>query len=355
MKTLEKTKVCVEDELYIARCLQLARNGLGATSPNPMVGAVIVCDGKIIGEGYHIRCGEAHAEVNAIRSVRDKSLLAKSTIYVSLEPCSHFGKTPPCADLIVNTGIPRVVVAVVDDNAMVCGQGIERMRVAGIDVKVGTLAEESLQLNRNFFVFHREQRPYITLKWAQSADGYIDVCRKSGKAQLISNICSTMAVHKLRSMHDAVLVGTRTALLDNPSLTLRHWSGHSPLRLVIDRYNSLPVDLNLFDKSATTVVYTECSDDKRFGDFLQVQLDFTADIPRQILKHLYDLKINSLLVEGGCETLQGFIDSDLWDEIRVEINPNLFLNDGVSAPRLPRGGKIAQSYCFGNIIKTITR
>ena len=349
-------EITAEDKIYISRCLQLARNGSGSTSPNPMVGAVIVCDGKIIGEGYHIRCGEPHAEVNAVRSVRDASLLTRSTIYVSLEPCSHYGKTPPCADMIINCGIPRVVIATTDNNAMVSGRGIERMRAAGIDVKVGVCADEAFALNKAFFTYHGKLRPFVTLKWAQSADGYIDTLRQGGEAQQISNSASMMAVHKLRSTHDAILVGRRTALLDNPSLTLRHWAGRTPLRLVVDRKGSLPENLRIFSPEAPTVVYTENICQGKFSENVsQVQLDFSTDIIPQIFAHLYELKIGSLLVEGGCKLLQSFIDSGHWDEIRVETNAKLNLHNGVPAPQLPCNLKKEKSQCFGNVIECIKR
>lgn len=342
-----------EEKQYIARCLQLARCGNGSTSPNPMVGAVIVCDGRIIGEGYHIRCGEAHAEVNAINSVRERSLLKKSTIYVSLEPCSHYGKTPPCADLIISTGIPRVVIATTDNNARVSGRGIERMRAAGIEVKVGVMQEEAYRLNAPFFTFHGKNRPYITLKWAQSADGFIDKKRAGGEAQAISNSATLTAVHKLRATHDAILVGRRTALLDNPSLTLRHWPGRTPLRLVIDREGTLPATLNLLDGTVPTIMYSAADATQPYNkNASQVTLDFSGNIPEQIVQHLHGEKIGSLLVEGGRKTLQGFIDSGLWDEIRIETNPTLFLGDGVPAPTLPQGLKSDKRESFGHIIET---
>ena len=345
-----------EDRKYIARCLQLAHSAAGSTSPNPMVGAVIVCDGKIIGEGYHIRCGEPHAEVNAIRSVKDVALLSRSTIYVSLEPCSHYGKTPPCADLIISSGIPRVVIATTDNNAMVSGRGVERMRAAGIEVKIGVLEDEAYRLNRYFFTFHGKWRPYVTLKWAQSADGFIDIIRDGGTAQAISNSASAMAVHKLRAMHDAILVGRRTALLDNPTLTVRSWSGRSPLRLVIDSEGSLPASLHLFDGEHPTVIFTERTDKaKCVNNVIQHKLDFSGDILDGIMDYLYANKIGSLLVEGGAQLLQSFIDRDLWDEIRVETNQGLVLSNGVPAPILPAGVKKEVSNCFGNVITTISR
>lgn len=229
-----------KDEKYISRCIQLARNGLCTTAPNPMVGAVIVHNDKIIGEGYHIRCGEGHAEVNAIASVKDESLLKESTIYVSLEPCSHYGKTPPCADLIIRKGIRRVVVGCIDPFSLVAGRGIQKLKDAGIDVTVGVLEKECRELIKRFVTFNTRQRPYITLKWAQSADGFIDVCRTDGHPEVLSTPISSMYVHKQRAEHQAILIGRRTALLDNPSLTTRLWYGKNPVRLVIDRDLTLP-------------------------------------------------------------------------------------------------------------------
>ena len=350
------TVITPEDRIYIARCLQLAHSAAGSTSPNPMVGAVIVCEGKIIGEGYHIRCGEPHAEVNAVRSVEDKALLSRSTIYVSLEPCSHYGKTPPCADLIINSRIPRVVIATTDNNAMVSGRGVERMRKAGVIVKIGVFEDEAYRLNRHFFTYHGKGRPFVTLKWAQSADGFIDIFRQGGTAQAISNSASSMAVHKLRAMHDAILVGRRTALLDNPTLTVRRWAGNSPLRLVIDREGSLPASLHLFDGEHPTVVFTGRTDKAKCrNNIIQHELDFSKDIIDGIMDYLYANKIGSLLVEGGAQLLQSYIDKDLWDEIRVETNPALCLGNGVAAPVVPVGVKMEMSNCFGNLITTISR
>ena len=341
------------DTMYMRRALQLAACGAGSTSPNPMVGAVIVHDGRIIGEGYHIRAGEPHAEVNAINSVKehDRPLLPESTIYVTLEPCSHYGKTPPCCDLIISKGIKRVVIGSVDSNVCVNGGGIARMKAAGIDVTVGVLEAECLRLNGAFFAAHEKQRPYITLKWAQTLNGFIDVVRDGGSALRISTPVSSAAVHKLRAWHDAILVGTRTALLDNPSLNLRHWTGRQPLRLVIDRGGVLPSTLALFDGSSGTVVYTSTVIDGKFGKNVeQVVLDFTVDVPSQILSHLHSLKVNSLLVEGGSMLLQSFIDSSLWDTIRVEVNETLCIPDGVPAPSLPASLESCIKRCGKNRI-----
>ena len=323
------------DEKYIRRCIQLARNGLCNAAPNPMVGAVIVYNGRIIGEGYHVRCGEGHAEVNAIRSVKDESLLKDSTIYVSLEPCSHYGKTPPCADLIISKGIPRVVVGCIDPFSQVSGRGIQKLRDAGIEVTVGVLEKECKELIKRFVVFNTQKRPYITLKWAESADGFIDANRESGSPVVLSTPITSMYVHKQRAEHKAILVGRRTALLDNPSLTTRNWYGRNPLRLVIDRDLSLPEDLKLFDHSTETIVFT--SKEKESSENLEyIKLDFSADILPQICTVLYERKIQSLMVEGGSTLLQSFIDSELWDEMFVEHSAKA-LGDGVKSPVIPKG------------------
>ena len=307
------------DEKYIRRCIELASNGLCNAAPNPMVGAVIVHNGKIIGEGYHARCGEGHAEVNAIRSVKDESLLKESTIYVSLEPCSHYGKTPPCADLIISKGIPRVVVGCIDPFSQVSGRGIKKLRDAGIEVTVGVLEDECKNLIRRFVTFNTRKRPYITLKWAESADGFIDIIRENGSPVVLSTPITSMYVHKQRAEHKAILVGRKTALLDNPSLTTRNWYGANPLRLVIDRTLSLPSGLRLFDHTTPTLVFT-----------------VSKDILPQILTILYERKIQSLLVEGGTTLLQSFINSDLWDEMFVEHSVKV-LGEGVKSPVIPKG------------------
>lgn len=351
-------KFSARDLLYMQRCLQLARCGAGSTSPNPMVGAVIVCDDRIIGEGYHIRAGEPHAEVNAVDSVAecDRHLLERSTIYVSLEPCSHYGKTPPCCDLIIAQCIARVVIATTDFNVQVNGGGIARMREAGVEVVVGLLEDESRRLNGAFFAYHQQRRPFVTLKWAQTADGFIDRLRDGGQALSISNGVSRVAVHKLRSMHDAILVGTRTALLDNPSLDVRHWAGRAPLRLVIDREGVLPATLRLFDGSHPTVLFTARRDDGRLGKNIeQVVLDFSRDVIPQILAFLHSRKLNSLLVEGGAVLLQSFIDAGMWDRARVEVNPSLFVGEGVEAPAFPASHPVREEQCGGNKVLMFER
>lgn len=321
------------DEKYIKRCIELASNGLVNAAPNPMVGAVIVYKDRIIGEGYHACCGKGHAEVNAIASVKERELLKDATIYVSLEPCSHHGKTPPCADLIIRTGIPRVVVGCVDPFSKVSGRGIQKLRDAGIDVKVGVLEKECQQLIRRFVTFNLQQRPYITLKWAQSADGYIDIIRHEGQPVVLSTPITSIYVHKQRAENKAILVGRRTAHLDNPSLTTRNWYGKNPLRLVIDKELSLPATLKLFDGETETIVFTE-KEKENTHNLIYITLDFSTNIIPQILKVLYEKKIQSLLVEGGSHLLQSFIDSHLWDEIYVE-HANKILGNGVKAPIIP--------------------
>ena len=323
------------DEKYMRRCIQLARNGICHAAPNPMVGAVIVRDGKIIGEGYHVRCGEGHAEVNAIASVKDESLLKDATIYVSLEPCSHYGKTPPCADLIIRKGIPRVVVGCVDPFSLVAGRGIQKLRDAGIEVTVGVLEKECRELIRAFVTFNLKKRPYITLKWAQSADGFLDIRREDGNAVRLSTPLSTLAVHKMRAEQKAILVGRRTALLDNPSLTVREWYGQNPLRLVIDRQLTLPPHLHLFDGSTPTLVFTE-KEKAATQNLTYVTLDFGQNILPQIMQVLYEQKIQTLLVEGGSQTLQAFLEQGLCDYAFVE-HARVTLHDGIPAPLLPHG------------------
>lgn len=342
------------DERYMARCLQLARCGRAEAAPNPMVGAVIVHNGIIIGEGYHRQCGGPHAEVNAIASVKDERLLCESTMYVSLEPCAHYGKTPPCADLIVEKRIPRVVIGCRDSFDQVDGKGIQKLRDAGVDVTVGVLEKECRELNRAFFTYHGKKRPYIVLKWAQSADGYMDVLREENEEHTpvrFSTDESAIRVHRLRAMSDAILVGRRTATLDNPSLTTRLWPGKNPMRVVIDRKGVLDKRLRLFDNTVKTIVFTEVFRDFDGADKIeQVKLGFTEDIVPQIINCLYEHKVQRLLVEGGAQTLQAFIDAGLWDEATVEVAP-LVLGDGVKAPILKNGQKAKTTENFGHQIE----
>lgn len=317
----------------MARCLELARRGAGNVSPNPMVGSVIVYNDQIIGEGYHEKCGQAHAEVNAIASVKNPELLKKSTMYVTLEPCSHFGKTPPCSDLIVEKQIPKVVIGTTDPFAKVAGRGIEKLKKAGINVTLDILGEECRDLNKRFFTFHQKKRPYIILKWAQTLDGFIDINRTAenfGEPTWITGNEALIRVHKMRAEEDAILVGTNTAQKDNPSLTVRHCEGKNPLRIVIDRNLRLSQNLNLFDNSTETLVFNSLKnkiEDK--NEFIKI--DFSQKITSQILEVLYTRNILSLIIEGGKQLLNSFIAQDLWDEAHVYTGNKEFKN-GVAAP-----------------------
>lgn len=330
----EQKKMVVEEK-YMARCIELARGGEGNTAPNPMVGAVIVHKGKIIGEGFHRKCGEAHAEVNAVASVWDEALLRDSTIYVSLEPCSHYGKTPPCAELIIRKGIPRVVVGTLDPFPEVSGRGVRMLREAGIEVVTGVLEEEARALNPAFMTFQIRKRPYVYLKWAQSADGFMDIRREDASVPsvLLSSAETLRRVHRLRSEVAAIMVGTRTALLDNPSLTVRHWAGRSPVRVVLDRTLKLPVGSHLLDGAVPTLVFTAVEVESR-PNVEYVQIDFGQEVLSQVLQYLYGQNLNSLMVEGGAELLESFLDAGLWDEAWVETAP-VVLGAGVKAPAVP--------------------
>lgn len=311
------------DEMYMARCIQLARNGMQNAQPNPMVGAVIVCDGRVIGEGYHVRCGEGHAEVNACASVKaeDEHLLRDATIYVSLEPCSHYGKTPPCADLLVSKGFKRCVIGCQDPFAKVQGRGIQKLKDAGIEVTVGVLEDECKALNKRFMTFHGKHRPFVTLKWAESADGYID--------GHISNQYTQMLCHKRRAEHQAILVGRRTMEVDKPSLTTREWYGLSPMRYVVSSQDLvLPEGFNLVKVN------------ENLNDVGKV---------KAILDRLYADGVQSVLVEGGAQLLQSFIDSGMWDECYVEYG-NEAINGKVKSPQI--NGKCVKTInCAGNVIR----
>lgn len=300
------------DERYMRRALELARHGLGSVSPNPMVGAVIVGpDGRIIGEGWHRRCGEAHAEVNAVRSVADPSLLRDSTIYVTLEPCSHYGKTPPCAKLIIDSGIPRVVVGAGDPNEKVSGRGIAMLREAGVEVVTDILADESRRLNAAFMTAHTFHRPFVTLKWAMSADGFMDRKRGCGESPAaISGNLGRLAVHRLRSIHDAILVGSGTVLADDPLLDSRLWGGRAPRPVILDRRGRISGRYRILERDPVIIGRN----------------DGVADI----LARLFALGITSVLVEGGPTVLQSFIDSGLWDVARVERGPEIFGESGAA-------------------------
>lgn len=302
------------DEQYMQRCLNLALLGLGNVAPNPMVGCVIVHNGIIIGEGYHQKYGEAHAEVNAIASVSTKELLRESTLYVNLEPCSHYGKTPPCSDLIVRSQIPRVVIGSNDPNPLVAGKGIAKLRNAGVEVTSGILKQSTDFLNRRFLTFFTKKRPYIILKWAQSADGFI--APTDNRQVWLSNELSKKLVHKWRSEEQAIMVGTNTARIDNPELTVRLWKGKNPLRVVIDKDLSLPTGNHLFNNAANTLVFNSRENSKE-NNIEKVKIDFSASLPKQVLDGLYQRNIGSVIIEGGATLLNSFIEANLWDEARM--------------------------------------
>ena len=315
------------------RCLQLAAMGAGNVAPNPMVGAVLVYHDRIIGEGFHQKYGEAHAEVNCINSVAetDKALISEATLYVSLEPCAHHGKTPPCSDLIIEYKIPNVVIGCRDSFVEVDGKGIEKLKAAGVLVTLGILEKECLELNKRFFTFHEKQRPYIYLKWAETGDGKI--AADANSRLLISNEFTNRLVHKWRTEEAAILVGTNTALLDNPSLTARLWPGNNPVRLVIDTELKLPTNLKLFDATFKTVVFNYYKNAET-KNVIYYRLEKSANILPQILGALYKMLIQSIIVEGGTKLLQSFIDAGLWDEARVICNEVLIVGNGVKAPVL---------------------
>jgi len=336
----------ITDEKYMAYCLELARLGRQTVAPNPMVGCVIVHEGKIIGQGYHRKYGGPHAEVEAINSVSNQSLLTNSTLYVNLEPCAHHGKTPPCSELIIEKKIPRVIIGCKDSFAQVAGKGIDKMRKAGIDVKVGVLEKESLDLNKRFFVVHSEKRPYIMLKWAETIDGYIDIDRNSGNTGIswITHPYLRIPVHKWRSEEAGIIIGTKTALNDNPKLNNRLWSGNSPTRFIIDKDLELPKELSIFEGDIPTYIFTEKKAvNKTNITFLQI--DFSNNLIPQILNYLYNLEIQSLIVEGGRTLLQSFINQNLWDEARVFVGNKTF-GSGAKGPLIQ---KKMDDFCqFGN-------
>ncbi|PRX49673.1 bifunctional diaminohydroxyphosphoribosylaminopyrimidine deaminase/5-amino-6-(5-phosphoribosylamino)uracil reductase RibD [Salegentibacter salegens] len=318
-------------EKYIKRCIELAKNGLGTTYPNPLVGSVIVHQNKIIGEGWHQKAGAPHAEVNAINSVKDESLLKKATIYVSLEPCSHFGKTPPCSDLIIAKGIKKVVIGTVDPFAEVAGRGIKKLMEAGCEVQVGILEKKCQDLNKRFFTFHQKKRPYIILKWAQTADGFIaPKIQEKREPVWITNQYSKQLVHKWRSEEQAILVGTNTAIADNPKLNTRLWEGTNPVRVVIDKELKIPQESALFDGSIKTIVLNENETSDK-NNLIFEKLDFQQDLSQQICEVLYRHNLQSVIIEGGAKTLQTFIDVDLWDEARVFTGISEF-HKGLKAP-----------------------
>jgi len=326
-------------EKYINRCIELAKNGLGFTYPNPLVGSVIVLNDKIIGEGWHQKAGEPHAEVNAINSVKDKSLLKHATIYVNLEPCSHYGKTPPCANLIVEYGIKKVVIGSVDANSKVSGKGIFHLQNNGCDVIVGVLEQACLNLNKRFFTYHNKKRPFIILKWAETQDGFIDNLRDENSEKSpnwISNAYSQQLVHKMRAEEQAILVGTNTALNDNPKLNARNWFGLDPVRIVLDRSLKIPSHYHLLDGSVKTIVLTEKAPNKSVNENTYFeQIDFSKNLAEQICDVLFNHEIQSVIIEGGSQTLQTFIAENLWDEAFVFVG-NIKFEYGLKAPELKK-------------------
>lgn len=326
------------DEKYMFRCIEIAKNGLGTTAPNPMVGAVIVREDKIIGEGFTSAYGGSHAEVNAINSVSDAELLKSSTIYVTLEPCSHYGKTPPCADLIIKMGIPRVVIGLKDPHEKVAGNGIKKLKEAGCDVQVGILQKECEEHHKRFLTFFTKKRPYIILKWAETADGFIaPEPTKRGEEKKpfwITNTKSRQLVHKWRSEEPGILVGTNTVLADNPQLNVREWTGKAPTRIILDRNLKISSDYHVFDGTQKTIVCTEINDSEWYIEgVIYKALDFKHELPKQLCKMMYEEKIQSVIIEGGSQTLQSFITANLWDEARIFKGANNFTK-GITAPKV---------------------
>ncbi len=327
-------------EFYMKRCIQLAKNGLGTTYPNPLVGSVIVYNDRIIGEGWHRKAGEAHAEVHAIQSVKDKSLLSKATIYVSLEPCSHFGKTPPCSDLIITHKIPKVVVGTIDPFAKVAGNGIKKLRENNCEVIVGILEKECNELNKRFFTFHEKKRPYIILKWAESKDGFIapdHSLRLKEHHKLspvwITNSYSRQMVHKWRTEEQGILVGTTTVLEDNPKLNARDFKGNNPIRIVLDKSNKITDNYAVKDNITKTIIFTENDILTKNENIIYENIVFNTDFLLILTNRLHKKEIQSIIIEGGSQTLQSFIDLNLWDEARV-FKGNQKLNSGIKAPIL---------------------
>ena len=309
-------------EKYIKRCIEIAKNGLGTTRPNPMVGCVIVLNNNIIGEGFTSKYGGPHAEVNAINAVQDKALLKKATLYVTLEPCSHFGKTPPCSDLIIAHEIPNIVIGCIDEHEKVAGKGIEKLKNAGCHVIVGVLEKECKMHHKRFFTFHNKKRPYIILKWAETKDGFISPeTKKESKPVWITNEYSRQLVHKWRAEEQAILVGFNTVFQDNPSLTVRDWTGENPIRIVIDKEYTLSKNYSIFNNDAKTIIIGKND------------IDFADNIAKQICDILFENNIISVIIEGGAKTLQTFIDENLWDEARI-FTGKISFKQGTKSPNV---------------------
>jgi diaminohydroxyphosphoribosylaminopyrimidine deaminase/5-amino-6-(5-phosphoribosylamino)uracil reductase len=331
------------------RALELAQLGQGFVSPNPMVGCVIVCENQVIGEGWHKKYGDWHAEVNAVNAVQDPELLKESTVYVTLEPCSHFGKTPPCADLLVRNQVKKVVICNVDTNPLVGGKGITKLKQAGIEVQTDILESKGRALNKRFFTFMEKKRPYIILKWAQTADGFI--ARENFDSKWISNDFSRTLVHKWRTEEDAILVGTGTALHDDPQLNVRNWQGKNPLRIVIDLHLRLPSYLHLFDGKQPTICYNLHKSGTE-ENLTWAQLQQPDNSMQEIIQDLYARKIQSVIVEGGSKILNSFIEKGLWDEARIFESPQVF-EKGIAAPAL-RAKSESTENLFGDKLMTFT-
>ncbi len=336
---------------YMQYCINLAQKGLGAVAPNPMVGSVIVYNNEIIGEGYHQQYGQAHAEVNAINSLKNKELLKNSTLYVNLEPCAHQGKTPPCANLIVESGIPKVVVGCIDSYSEVNGAGIEYLRKSGVDVTVGVLEAECKSLNKRFFTFHNKKRPYVILKWAQSSDGFIDRVRNSDfPPTVISGQESHILSHTWRSQEQGIIVATNTIIMDNPSLTTRLVKGKNPVRIIIDTLLKIPDHFNVLDNSTPTIIYNKLKDELN-GNTEYIKFDFKSKSLSDMLLSLYEKNIQSVIVEGGSNMLSSFIEQKVWDELRVFIAP-IELKTGVPVP-VYSGTEISSENVGADVLKTI--
>lgn len=334
--------------------MQIAKNGIGITRPNPSVGAVIVCQNKIIGEGFTSPHGENHAEVNAINAVENKSLLKEATIFVTLEPCSHFGKTPPCADLIVKHQLKQVVIGCLDSNSLVAGKGVSHLENAGINVIVGVLETECRMHHKRFFKVQENKRPYIILKWAETKDGFVaPIAKNEIKPIFISNTYSQQLVHKLRSAEHAILVGTKTVLADNPKLNIRSWSGENPVRVVLDNTLRIPKNSNILDGSAKTIVITATRDKNIVSskNLIFEEIDFSKNVAKQVCEVLSKYQVQSLIVEGGTQTLQTFIDEKLWDEAMVFVGNTSFVK-GVKSPIITKEFK--EEFIESDVLKRYT-
>lgn len=359
-------------EKYIKRCIDIAKNGLGTTAPNPMVGCVIVHNQKIIGEGFTSPYGGAHAEINALNNVRDQSLLKAATLYVTLEPCSHFGKTPPCADKIITLKVPKIVIGTIDTHSKVAGKGVEKLKAAGCEVIVGVLEDEVKAHHKRFFTFHNKKRPYIILKWAETADGFIAPQSKSEQKPVwITNGLSRQLVHKWRAEEQAILVGTNTVIQDNPSLTVRDWTGKNPVRVVIDKDLKLNSKYKVFEENAEVIVF--CDENDKFqkhvglnegrsnhpptpelynGSLVIIDWNSKSNIAQQICSILYNNDINSIIIEGGRQTLQTFIDENLWDEARIFTGRTNF-DGGTKAPHI-FGALVSEEKIMDDTLKIYT-